>query len=187
MSISAAQPRYPEEERLRASQPVPRITLTRDGERVMREELGRLRQSLEGEFSDRLREARGFGGSYENDDYLQIKEEEAVLASRIRRLESLLESAEVVDEDVDATGVVAIGSVVEVKSLASGEVREHRLSGGFGLGEPGEISASSPVGQALLGRAPGDSVTVELPNGRSTELEILSVRSDLPMAQPGRA
>jgi transcription elongation factor GreA len=187
MSISATQPIYPEEERLRASQPVPRIILTRYGESAMRAELDRLRQSLDGEFSDRLREARGFGGSYENDEYLQIKEEEAVLVSRIHRLESLLESAEIVDEDAGVPDVVAIGSVVEVKSLESGEVREHRLTGGFGLSEPGEISANSPVGQALLGRAPGDNVTVELPHGRSTGFKILAIKRDVATARPAPA
>jgi transcription elongation factor GreA len=187
MSISATQSIQPEAERLRSLQPAPRVYLTRDGADAMRAELDRLRQSLDGEFSDRLREARGFGGSRENDDYLQIKEEEAVLASRIRRLASLLDSAEIVDEDGGAPDVVAIGSVVEVKSLESDLVRTHRIIGGFALAEPGEISANSPVAQALLGRAPGDSVTVELPNGRVTRFEIIAVKGDVATAQPGRA
>jgi transcription elongation factor GreA len=187
MSISATQPIHPEEECLRAPQPVPRAILTPKGERAMRANLDRLRQGLEGEFSERLREARGFGGSRENDDYLQIKEEEAVLTSRIRRLEGLLESADIVDEDAGAPDGVAVGSLVEVKGLESGEVRQHRLTGWFGPGKPGEISASSPVGQALLGRAPGECVTAELPSGRSIEFEILRVESDAPTAQPDRA
>jgi hypothetical protein len=82
MSISATSPLQPEEQRVHAARPAPRAILTRAGERAIRDDLEQLRQSLEGEFTDRLREARGFGSSRENDEYLQIKEEEAVVASR---------------------------------------------------------------------------------------------------------
>lgn len=177
MSISASHPTHPEEERLRAQHPVPRVVLTSEGERVMRGELERLRQRLEGEFTERLREARGFGGSHENDEYLQIKEEEAVVASRIRQLEGLLHAAEIVGEESGGEGVVAIGSVVEVRNTESGAVRKHRISGSFAPAEPGEVSANSPVGEALLGRAPGETVEVELPNDRTARLEVVAVWS----------
>lgn len=173
----------PEEERLRAPRPVPRVILTREGEQAMRAELDRLRRQLDGEFTERLREARGFGPSGENDEYLQIKEEEAVLASRMRQLEGLLDSAEIVDED-SAAGVVAIGSLVEVKNLQSGGVRKHRITGGFEPVQIGDVSANSPVGQALLCRSPGERVEVELPGQRTTTLEVVAVESGRPMARP---
>lgn len=69
--------------------------ITRDRERALRAELSRLRRELEVEYATRLEEARTFGDSPENDDYLQIKEEEAVIASRILRLESVLQGAEI--------------------------------------------------------------------------------------------
>jgi transcription elongation GreA/GreB family factor len=37
------------------------------------------------------------------------------------------------------------------------------------------VSAGSPVGRALLGRAPGETVVVELPRGRVERLAILGV------------
>lgn len=153
----------------------------------MRAELARLRQRLDGEFTDRLREARGFGASHENDEYLQIKEEEAVLAARMRQLESLLDSAKVVDEGSAGSGVVAIGSRVEVKNARSGAVRKHRITGGFEPVEPGDVSANSPVGQALLSRSVGEAVEVELPSGRTAKLEIVAVDSATAMARPDRA
>lgn len=163
-------------ERAPAPQPVPRAILTRDGERALREELERLRAEANGELVERLREARDLGSSGDNDEYLQIQEEEAVLASRIRRLESLLDSAVIMEETPGATGMVAIGSLVDVKSKRSGKVRELRLTGGFDLSGPDDVSVNSPVGQALLGRTVGETVTVELPNGRTTKLEIVAVR-----------
>ncbi|MBS1676485.1 MAG: GreA/GreB family elongation factor [Actinobacteria bacterium] len=187
MSISATQLISPEEERLRAPRPVSRVILTPEGERMLRAELGRLRQRLDGEFAERLREAHGSGASSENDEYLQIKEEEAVLASRIRQLESLLDSAEIMDEETSGRGIVAIGSLVEVKNQASGAVRKHRITGGFEPAEAGDVSANSPVGQALLGRAPEESVEVELPNGRTVTLEIVAVEPAASTARPGPA
>jgi transcription elongation GreA/GreB family factor len=71
--------------------------ITRDRERALRVELSRLRRELEVEYAARLEEARRFGDSDENDDYLQIKEEEAVIASRILRLEAVLHGGAVVE------------------------------------------------------------------------------------------
>jgi len=184
MPISAPHPEFREDERVRAQDPVPRVILTREGERVMLAELDRLRERMDREFTERLREARNFGGSHENDEYLQILEEEAVVASRIRRLENLLASADVVEDDHDRDGIAGIGSLVEVKNTRSGATRKHRIAGGFEPAEPGDVSANSPVGEALLGRAPGDVVEVGLPSGRRTRLEVLAVEPAPAMAQP---
>ena len=162
---------------LRRSEPVGQPLLSRDGERALRDELTRLRRQLEVDFSERLKEARGFGESHENDDYLQIKEEESVLTSRIQRLQELLDSAGIVDESAPARGVVSVGVVVELSDLASGRVRKHRLVGGFESTKADDMSVNSPIGQALLGRRRGDEVTVQLPGDRSAVLEIVGVRS----------
>src|SRR4051794_16269895 len=82
----------------------PRAIITRSGESILADELAK----LDIEFADRLREAREFGEGGSNDDYLQIKEEEAVVRSRIGRLEALLDSAEVV-EDTQPEGLIDIG------------------------------------------------------------------------------
>lgn len=177
MTVTANSSPLAQTERQPEPRAATRALLTRAGERALRAELERLRHQYDVEFSARLKEARGFGEAVDNDDYLQIKEEEAVLGSRIRQLEALLDFAEVVDEGDSREGVVAIGSVVEVENLATGKVREHRLTGGFESLGPTEISVNSPVGQALLGRAAGDEATVELPGGRSVTLAVRSVRA----------
>jgi transcription elongation factor GreA len=160
-------------------EPTTRAIISRDGERALSAALSRLRHQLQVEFVERLREARSFGESSENDDYLQIKEEEGVLASRIERLESLLASATVFDGSAGAgaSANVTIGSIVDVEDTASGEIRAHRLTGGYEPHQPNDISAISPIGRALLGRAPGDEVNVALPNGRQRALKINAVRA----------
>ena len=157
-----------------SSAPRAPAVLTREGERALRATLRRLNHELSVEFASRLSQARTFGEIAGNDDYLQTLEEEAVLRSRIARLEGLLGSATVVS-DAPQTGVAAVGATVQVEDLASGAVQEHRLIGDYEELRADDVSASSPVGRALATRSPGDEVEVELPNGRSRSLRILAV------------
>lgn len=167
-------PRVPQR---RPLEPVARVIITREGERQMSATLSRLRHQLEVDFPARLREARAFGEIDENDDYLQIKEEEAVLAARVERLQALLNSSTVVNGRYRAPGTVTIGSVVELEDLASGKRREHHVTGGYEPQGPNDVSANSPVGQALLGRVIGDEVAVQLSDGRERTLKISAVRA----------
>jgi transcription elongation factor GreA len=183
MSVSAHLP-IPEPRR-DVPRPAPRALLTRQGEQSVRGEVARLRHQLEVEMMERLRDAREAGAPQENDEYLQIKEEEAVIASRLGQLEALLRAAEIVEEGEGGSDRAVIGSRIEVEDRASHRVRRHRLSGGFEPMEPGDISVNSPVGQALLGRKVGEHVAVELPGGRTTELVLRGIEPS-PTARPAR-
>lgn len=151
--------------------------ITRDGQRAIRAELARLRRRLEVDFATRLHDARTFGDSVENDDYLQIKEEEAIVSSRILHLEGVLRSATVAEQQRHRNGVAVVGTIVEVEDLASGAVRQHRLVGGYERLDQGEVSANSPIGRALLGRKAGEQAQVNLPDGSQHTLRIAAVRS----------
>lgn len=161
-------------------EPQPLAILTREGEQALRAELDRLRRRLDVEFVSRLRDARAFGDIAGNDEYLQIKEEEAVLAARIARLERLLSTATVLDEADFPSGVAAIGSVVVVTDLDSGEMEELRLIGGHERLTAGAISVNSPVGRALAGQTVGDEVELTLPRSRTRRLRVAGVRSVRP-------
>ena len=151
----------------------PRTIITRDGERVLRAELERLRCELGGGMAERLREARGFGAPAANDEYLQIQEEEVVMAAR---LDELLGRAEVVDGG-PLDGRAAVGTIVDVKDIESGELAEHELVGGHEAPRANAASAASPIGEALIGRTVGAIVDVHLPKGRRRRLQILQIRS----------
>lgn len=153
----------------------PRTIITPDGRRALRRELGRLRLELDVEYPERLRQAREFGAGGNNDDRLQIKEEEEVLRSRIARLGALIDGATVSEGERSDGETIGIGALIEVENPRGGLRATHRLIGSFAVREPGDVSASSPVGQALLGRSVGDSVEIELPNGRLRKLRIVGV------------
>lgn len=153
-------------------------------QRALRAEVDRLRDKLEVEFAERLRDARSFGSPDANDDYLQIKEEEAVLAAGIAHVSMLLETALVVDEAELEAGVAALGSTVEVEDRDSGQRRKYRLIGGHEPLTLGVASAGSPMGQALMGRSAGDLIDVALPHGRQRKLEIVAVEAGEAWADP---
>ncbi len=153
----------------------PSAIITRDGERLLRAELERLRGELELDMADRLREARAFGAPAGNDDYLQIQEEEIILAVRAARLDELLERAQVIDSG-SLDGRAAVGTIVEVKNTDNGELVKHELVGGHEAPRANTATAASPIGQALIGRKASEIIAVHLPKGRRQHLEIVGVR-----------
>jgi transcription elongation GreA/GreB family factor len=68
-----------------------------------------------------------------------------------------------------------VGTTVTVEDHASGAVQEHRLIGDYEELRADAVSASSPLGRALIRRLAGDDVEVELPSGRSRTLRMLAV------------
>ena len=156
-----------------APQPA-RITLTSDGAQLLRAKIELLRRELAEDYAVRLKEARTFGEAAGNDEYLQIKEEEALLVRRIHRLQEMLDTATVIERTDYDPEQVTVGSTVEVEDLDSGAISEHRLYGGF-EDRPAGVSVDSPVGRSLLGRRPGERVEVTLPRGRQLQLRVVAV------------
>src|SRR5947199_1223912 len=104
--------------------------------------------------------ARAHGDLSENFEYHAAKNEQGLLEARIRVLRHRLQHATIVDEEAAAaSGVVTVGSRVELERDDGERMAvESTADGG--------VSPDSPVGQALLGKAPGDEIEVEAPRGR---------------------
>jgi transcription elongation factor GreA len=120
--------------------------------------------------------ARELGDLSENADYHAAKEDQGRMEARIRQLEAMLDQAVIVDDSAGASsGAVAAGSVVTIRYdgdddterylIGSIEERHDELS---------VISPGSPLGKALIGRRPGDTVTYEAPSG-ALSVEIVAV------------
>jgi transcription elongation factor GreA len=126
------------------------------------------------EISDRIAEARDHGDLRENAEYDAAKNEQGLMEARIRKLDHLLQTAEV--REVENSGVVEIGTVVTVIDDDEDEYEffvapsENKVSGML-LASP-----QSPLGAALLGSAPGDEVSYEAPGGTFT-YRIAAVRA----------
>jgi transcription elongation factor GreA len=151
-----------------------RVLLTKVGIRAREHELDKLRTAKRHDIERRLREARGYGEPSGNDEYLATREDEAIIDARIATLDAMLAQASVVEHRA-RPGVVGIGSVVTVDDADSGAGARYRLVGSHEVEAPGDVSIGSPVGQALLGRRASETVTVNLPDGRTRRLRIASV------------
>ena len=127
------------------------------------------------EIPARLRIAREFGDSANNDEHQAIREEEAVLATRIARLEDILIRTAIVERD-NADDSVTIGSSVSVVDVDTGEKLEYVIGSAHGVLSRGTVSALSPVGRALLGRRVGEIASIQLPRGRRKKLELREIR-----------
>ncbi len=103
--------------------------------------------------------ARSFGDLSENFEYHSAKNEQGLLERRIRILRDRLDRAQIVDEDeVASTGVVGVGSKVEIED-EQGETMAVEIS------SVGGVSPESPLGRALLGAKVGDEVQIDAPRG----------------------
>jgi transcription elongation factor GreA len=163
-------------------QPRPTSLLTRADYELHRDHLQELRRVRDRDLPKLLRDARGFVASDAEEEIAQIREDHVFVETRIAHLEALLRDAHVIT-DGEAPGMAFPGRFVEVEYTRSGKLATYRIAGAGGPGGLGTVSAGSPVGQALIGRAAGDVVAAELPGGRAEELRIIAVGR----AEAGRA
>lgn len=130
--------------------------------------------------SERIAEARAMGDLKENADYHAAREEQGMQEAEIRRIEHRLASAGVIDDDSahKSAGVVFLGATVRLREEGSEELEDFRLVGeasGADTGDVVEVTASSPMGEALMKARVGEVVSVRTPRGnlRFEVVEIL--------------
>ena len=141
-----------------------RIVLTRTGYEQLQRELQMLEEMQEGEIEG-VAEAFDDTDFGENAVFYDLVFDKDRLIERIQNLRYLLARAEVIEEDADPDRVSA-GNRVSVWDFASKE------EVAFNIISPEEvrhglqgISTESPVGKALLGRAVGEVIEVDVPDG----------------------
>ena len=126
----------------------------------LQSELAELEGPKRQEVVQAIATARAHGDLSENFEYHAAKNEQGLLEARIRVLRHRLHHSTIVDEkEAAASGVVTVGSLVELER-DDGERLEIEITG------VGGVSPDSPVGRALLGKAPGDEIEVDAPRGR---------------------
>ena len=106
-----------------------------------------------------------------------LPEEQHVLETRIATLEEIVDQAWTVDPSALEPGVVAIGTDVEVRDVDSNRCERYRVVGKHEPLRAGELSAASAIGNAVVGRRVGETVSVDLPNGHARRLKVVSAAS----------
>jgi transcription elongation factor GreA len=136
-------------------------------------ELHHLKTEGREEIEQRIAEARSHGDLRENADYDTAKNDQGLMEARIRKLEHVINTAEV--REVADTGKVEVGCVVTVIDSDGDEMeyfvapQENKVPGLF-LASP-----ASPLGSALLGAVAGDEISYEAPAGTLT-VKVAGVR-----------
>jgi transcription elongation factor GreA len=126
------------------------------------------------EIASKIEAARELGDLSENGDYHAAKEEQGKMEARIRQLSVMLENAEIVQADNGEH--VSHGSVVAIRYAGDDEVERYLIGSIEERHDDLEvISPSSPLGEALIGAGPGDSVTFTAPTGAELQVEIVSI------------
>ena len=151
----------------------PQRYLTPEGKKELQGELDHLRAVRRPDVATRIHQATEAGGTVDNAEYEEVKNEQAFVEGRIRDLENILAKSVVASVD-KRTGTVQFGSSITVVA-ENGKRRNYRLVGSAEA-KPleGKISNESPVGRALLDHNVGDVVEVTTPAG-VTKLKISKI------------
>jgi transcription elongation factor GreA len=118
----------------------------------------------------RIAEARAMGDLKENGDYHAAREQQGMDEAEIRRLEDRLRNVSVLDEKMAKmfSGVVVMGCTVKLREIGTDDEDLYKLVG-ESSGQVGsdviEVTASSPMGEALLKSKIGEEVRVNAPRG----------------------
>ncbi len=154
-------------------------------EMITRDEKEGLQQKLQGlianrpVISKRIAEARELGDLRENADYHAAREDQGMQEAEIRRLTDRLANVTVMDDSMHkSTGVVFLGATVRLREVGSDEIEMFRLVGEAGTAAPSadyvEVTATSPMGEALMRAHVGEVVAVRGPRG-TKKFEIIEI------------
>lgn len=152
--------------------------VTEEGLRKLEAELEELKTVHRKEVNDRIRQAKEFGDISENAEYEDAKQEQAFIEGRIMKLEAMIRSAKIIHEGEGGGDEVHLGSTVKVRNLNSSTEHEYTIVGSAESDPPNaKISNESPIGHALVGSKPGQTVTATAPSG-DIQLRIISIRAN---------
>ena len=149
------------------------LFLTQEGLDEIKKELDELIQVRRPEIINALKDARAQGDLSENAEYDAARTEQAIVESRIKDLEAMLERAVVITK-VD-TDVVSIGTKVTLEYVDDDDTEEYSIVGSQEA-DPfaNKISNESPIAKAIMGLKVGSVVSVDSPNGKY-DVKILAI------------
>ena len=142
------------------------IFLSQEGYDNLKAELNTLKLEDRPRIINQIAEARDKGDLSENAEYDAAKEAQGLLEARIAKLENDVANARVLDEaDMDISTVHLLTKVTIKNTSNSMEMTYAIVSEAEADLAAKKISATSPIGKGLLGKAVGEIADIEVPNG----------------------
>lgn len=144
-----------------------RVPITKAGYEILAKELKNLKSVERPANIKAIEEARAHGDLSENAEFEAAKDRQGFLEGRIGDLEFKLASADIIDPQKLPKDLVVFGTRVSLENVDTGESVEYQLVGPDESDiNQGRISVSSPLGQAMLGKKPGEEITLVAPGGK---------------------
>lgn len=143
-----------------------KVPMTTEGFNKLETELHRLKAVERPRIIQAIAEARAHGDLSENAEYHAAKERQGFIEARIKDLEDKIARAEVIDPATLSGDRVRFGATVTLTNLDTDEETTYQIVGADEANiDEGTISVSAPLARALIGKSPGDEITVQLPGG----------------------
>ena len=141
--------------------------ITPEGQQRLRAELDQLKNVKRQEIIDAISEARAHGDLKENAEYHAAREEQGLNEARIRELEDVLGTSQVVEyKQMGVEDRVIFGSTVTIKDIENDEIKKYQIVGDAEADiENNTISFTTPMARALLKKELGEFIEVHTPGG----------------------
>ncbi len=141
----------------------------------MQEEIEYRKLVVRKEALEDVKEARAQGDLSENFEYYAAKKFKNKNESRIRYLERMIRTAEIISEE-SGEDEVGMNNGVEVFFEEDGETETYKIVTTVRQNSlEGLISSESPLGKALLGHKAGERIFVDLGGGNGYHVVIRSI------------
>lgn len=152
-----------------------REQLTKSDVKKIEEEIEHRKLVVRKEAIEAVKEARAHGDLSENFEYHAAKKDKNRNESRIRYLERMLKTAQIISEE-SKEDEVGINNTVEIYIEEDDETEKYRLVTSIrGNSVKGLISTESPMGKALLGHKVGERVYIRVNDSYGYYAEIKSI------------
>lgn len=139
------------------------IQFTKNGFEKLKKELKVFSQEKRPIAVKKLADARAMGDLSENSAYSTARQELSFIDKKIKEIERIIKSAEIVENN-DSQEIVSFGSCVSV--IANGEKYEFEIVGEYEADlKDNKLSSTSPIGKALMGKNLNDEVEITVPAG----------------------
>jgi transcription elongation factor GreA len=152
-----------------------RQKLTRGDVKKIEEELEHRKVVVRKKAAADIAEAAAQGDRSENFEYYAAKKFRGENESRIRYLERVLKTAEIISDESKEDEVGMNNTVVIYDMDMQQEETLRIVTSMRGDMLNGQISIESPIGKALMGKKVGDVVTVNVDTGYSYQVEIRKI------------
>ncbi len=152
-----------------------REPITKEGYKLIQEELKRLKIIERPKVIEAIAEARGHGDLSENAEYDAAKEKQGFIEGRIAEIESKIACCDIIDISKLGGHRVVFGATVTLCDIDTDKEVTYKI---VGIDEAdvktGKISIQSPIARGLIGKEVNDEVTITTPAGKK-EFEIIDV------------